>query len=169
MKMAILKRIQKELKDIKDLKSWGGKDKMDIEHINEKDLLHFKAYIIGPDDSLYEGGKFHLNVTIPTDYPFRPPKFIFITKIYHPNINLSGAISLDILQDQWSPVLTFQQCLDRICSLLTDPINPESAKLFKENRDEYNKKVRDWSIKYANAPDKNKDLFNIKVKERIEK
>jgi len=57
-------------------------------------------------DSPYTGGIFYLKITFPSDYPFKPPKVTFTTKIYHPNISSSGSICLDILQGQWSPALS---------------------------------------------------------------
>ena len=75
-------------------------------------------------DSPYAGGVFFLSITFPTDYPFKPPKVSFTTKIYHPNINANGSICLDILRDQWSPALTISKVLLSICSMLTDP-NPD--------------------------------------------
>jgi len=109
---------------------------------------------MGPGDSPYSGGVFFLAIHFPTDYPFKPPKVNFTTRIYHPNINSNGSICLDILRDQWSPALTISKgvspeldgtraegfcatipcqghklkttlvVLLSICSMLTDP-NPD--------------------------------------------
>lgn len=81
------------------------------------------VYPLSPGFSPYSGGVFFLNIHFPSDYPFKPPKVNFTTKIYHPNINSQGAICLDILKDQWSPALTISKVLLSISSLLTDP-NP---------------------------------------------
>ena len=64
---------------------------------------------MGPTDSPYTGGVFFLAIHFPTDYPFKPPKVNFTTRIYHPNINGNGSICLDILRDQWSPALTISK------------------------------------------------------------
>ena len=74
-------------------------------------------------DSPYDGGVFFLDINFPQDYPFKPPKVRFQTKIYHCNVNDKGGICLDILKDNWSPALTVSKVLLSICSLLTDP-NP---------------------------------------------
>lgn len=60
-------------------------------------------------DSPYQGGVFFLTIHFPTDYPFKPPKVAFTTRIYHPNINSNGSICLDILRSQWSPALTISK------------------------------------------------------------
>lgn len=62
-------------------------------------------------DSPYAGGVFFLSITLSTDYPFKPPKVSFLTKVYHPNINANGTIFVDILRDQWHPALTIEKGL----------------------------------------------------------
>ena len=119
------------------------------------DLYHWTATLMGPAGSPYYCGVFYLNITFPSNYPFKPPKIAFITKIYHPNINSSGGICLDILKDNWSPALTISKVLLSICSLLTDPnpddpLVPEIARKFKDNRVQYEITAREWTQCYAN-------------------
>ena len=109
---------------------------------------------MGPPDSAYEGGVFFLNIGFPTDYPFKPPKVNFTTRIYHPNINSEGSICLDILRSQWSPALTISKVLLSICSLLTDPnpddpLVPEIARQYKSDPVKYAEIAREWTRKYA--------------------
>jgi len=145
-----IKRIQKELIDL-------GKDppaNCSAGPIDEKDQYHWQATIMGPDDSPFSGGVFFLNIHFPTDYPFKPPKCNFTTRIYHPNINSNGSICLDILKDQWSPALTISKVLLSISSLLTDanpddPLVPEIAHIYKSDRAKYEATAREWTRKYA--------------------
>nr|XP_009673642.1 PREDICTED: ubiquitin-conjugating enzyme E2 D1 isoform X2 [Struthio camelus australis] len=93
-------------------------------------------------DSAYQGGVFFLTVHFPTDYPFKPPKIAFTTKIYHPNINSNGSICLDILRSQWSPALTVSKVLLSICSLLCDPnpddpLVPDIAQIYKSDKEKF--------------------------------
>ncbi|KAE8403837.1 putative glutaryl-CoA dehydrogenase [Aspergillus pseudonomiae] len=119
-----------------------------------EDLFHWQATIMGPGDSPYSGGVFFLTIHFPTDYPFKPPKVNFTTRIYHPNINSNGSICLDILRDQWSPALTISKVLLSICSMLTDPnpddpLVPEIAHVYKTDRPRYEATAREWTRKYA--------------------
>ena len=122
---------------------------------NGDDLFNWTATIIGPSDTPYENGIFNLNLSFPTDYPFKPPRITFQTKIYHPNINGNGAVCLDILKTQWSPALSLVKVLLSVCSLLSDPnpddpLVPEIANVYKTNRELFNSNAREHTIKYAN-------------------
>lgn len=144
-----LKRINKELQDL-------GRDppaQCSAGPVGD-DLFHWQATIMGPPDSPYQGGVFFLTIHFPTDYPFKPPKVAFTTRIYHPNINSNGSICLDILRSQWSPALTISKVLLSICSLLCDPnpddpLVPEIARIYKTDREKYNELAREWTRKYA--------------------
>jgi len=118
------------------------------------DLHHWTATIVGPKGTPYEGGVFMLTVEFPIDYPFKAPKVSFVTRIYHPNINKNGAICLDILKDQWSPALTIGSVLLSICSLLNDPnpndpLVPEIAHQYKQNRNAFEASAREYTAKFA--------------------
>jgi len=117
-------------------------------------MLDWQASIMGPSDSPYSGGVFFLAIIFPTDYPSKPPKVSFTTRIYHPNINLNGSILLDILLDQWSETLNMSDVLRGICSLLTDPdvnepLVPDIAEVYKTDRQRYEDTAREWTRKYA--------------------
>ena len=118
------------------------------------DIFHWTATIIGPTGSVYEGGIFNLSIEFPPNYPFKPPKIRFITRIYHPNINMSGGICLDILKDQWSPALTISKVLISLCSLLDDP-NPDDplvldiANMYKNDIEKYRRTAKLWTIQFA--------------------
>tara|TARA_B100000927_G_C16351835_1_gene423588 strand:+ start:48 stop:503 length:456 start_codon:yes stop_codon:yes gene_type:complete len=122
----------------------------------DDDIFRWQATIMGPSDSPYQGGVFYLEINFPADYPYKPPKIRFNTKIYHPNINSSGGICLDILKDQWSPALTISKVLLSICSLLTDPnpddpLVPSIAELYIHNREEYAMQARAYTLQFASG------------------
>ena len=119
-----------------------------------EDLFAWEAIIIGPEDTPYEGGIFKLDIKFGADYPYKPPKISFSTRIYHMNINASGGICLDILKDNWSPALTISKVLLSICSLLSDPnpsdpLVPELAKIYLENQATYMQNAREYTLQYA--------------------
>ena len=144
-----LRRIQKELNDLqRDPPSNCSAGP------SGDDLFKWEGFILGPTDSPYAGGVFKLEILFPVDYPFKPPKIQFTTKIYHPNINASGLICLDILKQQWSPALTISKVLLSVTSLLTDPnpddpFVPEIAQLYKTNKVLYESNARNYTLRYA--------------------
>lgn len=73
---------------------------------------------MGPENTPYSSGKFLVDIKFPADYPFKPPRVRFTTKVYHPNINSNGAVSIDILSDKWSPALTISKILNSLRTLI---------------------------------------------------
>eukprot|EP00276_Gloeochaete_wittrockiana_P022234 CAMPEP_0184338054 /NCGR_PEP_ID=MMETSP1089-20130417/6569_1 /TAXON_ID=38269 ORGANISM="Gloeochaete wittrockiana, Strain SAG46.84" /NCGR_SAMPLE_ID=MMETSP1089 /ASSEMBLY_ACC=CAM_ASM_000445 /LENGTH=148 /DNA_ID=CAMNT_0026664301 /DNA_START=24 /DNA_END=470 /DNA_ORIENTATION=- len=117
-------------------------------------LFEWIATIMGPPASPYANGVFFLDITFPPDYPFKPPKVVFRTRIYHCNINSNGSICLDILKDNWSPALTVSKVLLSICSLLTDcnpqdPLVGSIATQYLSNREEHDRMAAEWTRRYA--------------------
>ena len=148
--MASAKRIKKELEELEhdppsNCSAGPSGD----------DIYNWDATLMGPTGSVYEGGVFTLDIQFPKNYPFKPPKVRFQTKIYHPNINSGGFICLDIFKENWSPALTISKVLLSVCSLLTDP-NPDDplvvdiADQYVNDRESYNNTARSWTQIYAN-------------------
>jgi len=141
-----MNRLKNEWQKLKD----DPLDNISAGPIN-KDFYNWEANIIGPSNSVYQGAIFHLTLTIPENYPFKPPKIKFTTPIYHPNINKFGDICLDTITTNWSPIMSIGKVLLSICSLLTDPnpddpLEPQIAELYKNNRAEYNRNARLFTI-----------------------
>ncbi|CAG0885559.1 unnamed protein product [Cyprideis torosa] len=111
----------------------------------------FDAQIVGPDDTPYAGGFFHLRINVPAKYPFEPPDVIFQTKIYHPNIDEGGRICLDILRGPpngaWKPSLNLSTLLQSVSLLLSnphpqDPLVADIANELMTNPSKFNEKAK---------------------------
>jgi ubiquitin-conjugating enzyme E2 D len=148
--MGTLRRIRKEIEDMKK----NPPDNCSAGPTDENDLFTWRATILGPEGSPYHGGIFNLSINIPADYPFKAPKIVFTTKIYHCNVNSNGAICLDILKDNWSPALTISKALLSICSLMddpnpNDPLVPDIANLFVKDRERHDQNARNFTTLHA--------------------
>ncbi|KAL6341460.1 hypothetical protein AAG906_032579 [Vitis piasezkii] len=143
------KRIQKEMMELNadppDDCSAGPKG---------DNLYHWVSTLIGPSGTPYEGGIFFLDITFPSDYPFKPPKVVFKTRIYHCNVDSAGNLSVDILKDSWSPALTISNVLLAIRSIFTkpDPYNalvPGIAHLYLADRPKHDEVATEWTLRFA--------------------
>ena len=155
----IIKNLFMSLTAIRLAKEWELIQKEPVTYVtagpkDEKDLTLWIGTLVGPSETPYEGGVFQLEIQFPSNYPYRPPKIIFKTPIYHPNITPSGSICLDILKTNWSPALNISKVLLSLCSLLSDPnpddpLMPEIAHQFRNYRSKFDADAREWTIKYA--------------------
>lgn len=121
---------------------------MNIEH-EIIDLNSLTCVIKGPSDTIYENGTWKVSITFPKNYPFKSPSIGFLDKIYHPNVDYSsGSICLNVLNEEWQPIYTIKHIIETFLpQLLTypnpdDPLNIEAAKLYNENRIQFERQVK---------------------------
>ncbi|KAJ8711363.1 hypothetical protein PYW07_008605 [Mythimna separata] len=127
--------------------------------IDDNDIYRWEVLIIGPPDTLYEGGFFKAHLHFPKEYPLRPPRMKFVTEIWHPNIEKNGDVCISILHEpgddkwgyekaseRWLPVHTVETILISVISMLADPndespANVDAAKEWRERYSDFKKKV----------------------------
>lgn len=117
-------------------------------------LYHWLATIRGPPGTPYEGGIFFLDILFPSDYPFKPPKVVFKTRIFHCNVDSSGNVNLGILKDGWSPALTISKVLLAIRSMFLNPdpydaLVPGVAQLYLVDRAKHDELAAEWTHRFA--------------------
>ena len=142
--------------------------------INEDDFFHWKGTIMGPKGTPYHNGLFHLKIDFPDDYPNSRPEIIFLTPIYHLNIQCTqnpyqplGHTCLNTI-NLWQPNDSIIKVLPELFTLLMKN-NPESAyddevntriNEFINNRELFNKKAKYFTKKYASPFAKLKEYKN---------
>lgn len=121
--------------------------KTDIAFFKDEDLLHFTAYVKGPDDSLYRHKLVKLKFDIPINYPFVPPKVTFVQhkgQRIHPNLYVDGKVCLSILGtwpgEPWAFGMTCDSVLITIRSLLDN--QPYCHEPNQRDNPAFNKYVR---------------------------
>ncbi|KAL8297312.1 hypothetical protein RB597_006413 [Gaeumannomyces tritici] len=154
--MASIKRVTKELAECMASPPAG----MDIAVPSESDLFLWHVTLQGPTASAYAGGQFGLVVTLPSDYPFKPPLVTFATRIYHPNVtnDAAGSICLSALKpENWKPASKLLGVLEAVRALLVepqpdDPLEARIADEYRNNRKEFEKNAKSYVAKYAKSP-----------------
>lgn len=133
-------RVQKDLSEL----SLGST--MNTYFPNPDDILNF-TLTIEPDEGMYKGGRFNFSFAINQNFPHDPPKVKCTQKIYHPNIDLEGNVCLNILREDWKPVLNLNAVIVGLQFLFlepnaSDPLNKEAAEDLKSNREGFKRNVR---------------------------
>uniref|UniRef100_A0A7S3J8U2 UBC core domain-containing protein n=1 Tax=Euplotes harpa TaxID=151035 RepID=A0A7S3J8U2_9SPIT len=135
------RRINREIKSYIDL----GYDNVCLDFSDNLYELH--GFIIGPLGSVYEGSVLYYKLDLPKDYPFKPPKFKFLSKVFNPNVSSDGTISLAVLMDQWTPLYSIMDVVQYVVSILITPekniLNEEAASLYYYDYEEFIRVAKD--------------------------
>jgi len=148
--MTSTRRLQKELADLRasDLKSFK-----DIQ-VDEANLLVWNGLII-PENPPYNKGAFRIEINFPAEYPFKPPKISFKTKIYHPNIDEKGQVCLPIISaENWKPATKTDQVIQALIALVNDPepehpLRADLAEEFQKDRKKFFKIAEEFTRKHS--------------------
>jgi ubiquitin-conjugating enzyme E2 G1 len=128
---------------------------------DDGNLFRWEIMIMGPADSLFEGGFFKAEMTFPPDFPNSPPTLKFLSKMWHPNIYPDGKVCISILhapgedkfntqesaEERWRPILGVESVLVSVLSMLCDPniespANIDAAKQLRDEPKEFKRAVR---------------------------
>ena len=145
-----LKRINKELNDILS----KSPSNYNLEPVSSENKFNLISAIKGPIGTPYEGGIFYLSIKLTDNYPFKPPKVHIITKIYHPNVNPLGLVSLSILCEDWFPNKTISNVITTILQLLEkpdidNPYDTDIALIYKNNYKLFEENAKICTQKFA--------------------
>ena len=92
--------------------------------------------VLSPGEGFYKGGSFTFNLEFTEEYPIEPPSVVCLNRIFHPNIDIKGRICLNILREDWSPVLDLNSIIVGLLFLFfectpKDPLNKDAAQLLE--------------------------------------
>lgn len=138
-----------QLRAAKDFSELSLPNFVSISQPSPADVMNYKI-TIKPDEGYYRGGRFSFDLKIPTTYPHEPPKLKCETSVYHPNIDQEGNVCLNILREDWKPVLTINSIIYGLLYLFyepnpEDPLNKEAAELLKNDRRQFESNVRKYN------------------------
>ena len=119
---------------------------MRTEFPDPDDILNF-TLTIAPDEGMYKNGTFTFDFAVNQNFPHDPPKVRCKQKIYHPNIDLEGKVCLNILREDWKPVLNLNAVIVGLQFLFlepnaSDPLNKDAARDMTTDREVFKKNVR---------------------------
>ncbi|GMH38517.1 hypothetical protein BSKO_06401 [Bryopsis sp. KO-2023] len=127
--------------------------------VDDSNIFEWGVTVMGPPDTLYEGGFFKCLLTFPKDYPNSPPSCRFTSEMWHPNVYKDGRVCISILHnpgddptgyeeasERWSPVHTVETIMISIISMLSSPndesaANIDAAKDWRDSKEEFRRKV----------------------------
>ena len=107
--------------------------------------LTSQQWMICPVQGPLDGQHIGLKVTIPNEYPFKPPEVKLDRPLFHPNVN-QQSMCLDTITG-WAPSTVITDVVKEVLDTITNPnlakaLNPEAAELYMSNRAAYNVRAR---------------------------
>lgn len=124
---------------------------------NQDSLFKWIAVIKGQKDTPYEHGEFYIQIDVPENYPHKPPKCYFITKIFHPNVHFNtGEICHELLNSKWSGSCTLENVCISILDMMNypcedSPLNCDAGNLLRYNDYiGYKSLAKMYTIEFAN-------------------
>lgn len=125
-------------------------------HFPDPNVLSEFTLAIQPDEGFWLGGRFKFVVSVPEEYNMTPPRVKCTTKLWHPNISVTGDVCLSLLRQHsidglgWAPTRRLKDVVWGLDLLFTnllnfdDPLNSEAADQYLSDKTEFHKKVREY-------------------------
>eukprot|EP01034_Spumella_vulgaris_P022905 gene22905-29082_t len=93
---------------------------------DDENIFNWELMIIGPPDTLYEGGFFKAKLDFPSDFPNAPP---------------------ETAVERWRPILGVESIILSVISMLSDPndespANIDAAVMWRNDKAAFKKKVK---------------------------
>lgn len=124
--------------------------------ISLPDPLNIQSFIVRltPSQGIWSGGNFDFKFTIPDDFPFERPTVRCETRIWHPNIEETGAVCLNILRDNYTPVTSICHLIVGLQFLFdepnpTSPLNKDASLQLEQNSDAFATRAREYMRLYC--------------------
>merc|ERR1711915_223390 len=120
--------------------------------VDESNILNWQG-LICTDQPPFNKGAFRIDITFPAEYPFKPPKITFKTKIYHPNIDEKGQVCLPIIStENWKPATKTDQVIQSLVALVNDPepdhpLRSDLAEEFTKDKKKFMKNAEEFTKK----------------------
>ena len=120
-----------------------------------QDTLLWDVTIPGKKNTIWEGGRFKMQMHFTDEYPTKPPTCIFTPALFHPNVYDDGKVCLSILNPTkgWKPSTTINQILIGIQEVLDNPNNDDAAQqrpyeASARDRPRYERTVREFAARF---------------------
>mmetsp|Transcript_33374 Transcript_33374/g.68272 ORF Transcript_33374/g.68272 Transcript_33374/m.68272 type:complete len:173 (+) Transcript_33374:142-660(+) len=136
-------------------------DGVSVGLVDDANIMCWELMLVGPSETLYEGGFFKAQLDFPPDFPNMPPEMTFKCDMWHPNVYENGVVCISILhppgedqfnqqetaEERWRPILGVEQIVVSVLSMLSSPNGDSPANIdagvqFRDDMPAFKKRVR---------------------------